>query len=249
MNRAARLMVTAALAAVFAIESLAEPRKTRDRKKEGWTRNVEAGVHLTEGNRDASNARMQVSARGRGATWQSDIKLKAEIGRADGKQTRERYTAEASRRREFSERWYVSYRADALNDRLAKIDYRVVGSSALGWFALKDDRQELCLEAGPAGVAERKAGESAEAYPALRIAETYEARLTSVSRLLQGVEYLPELGNDPENYLIRSHVELRSALDQQLSLHVRLESDYANRPAKNKEKRDTVFSVSLSYSF
>ncbi|MCS6770773.1 MAG: DUF481 domain-containing protein [Kiritimatiellae bacterium] len=243
-----RVLAAATLVWAAAEGADGKARPPKGRGGEGWKRQVQAGVNVTEGNRDSSLARAQFGGRGRGEGWDTELNLKAEIGRADGVQNRERVAAEAAHRRGLTDRAYMAYRLDATYDAIAELDYRIIGSLSLGWYAIRDDQQEFRLEVGPAGVVERKEGVESS-RPAIRIAEAYEARITKVSRMVQGVEYVPELDADPNDYLLRAHVELRSDLDVQLSLHVRLEADYDNNPAEGKDKQDTVFSVSFGYSF
>ncbi len=241
-----RIVLAVCLAAFCAEATLAQSRARR--KREGWTRRVQAGAYVTEGNRDSTQTRVQISAKGRGEEWESEFKLRGEVGQLNGSRNRERVAAEFMHRTDWSPRAYLAYRFEFLYDGLAELDYRFVASPSFGWYALREERQELRLEAGPAGVFERKAGEQ-EAYPALRLAQYYEARVTSVSRLLQGFEYLPEIRTGSGAYLAKAFVELRADLDAQLALHVRLEGDYDNRPAEGKEKQDTTFSASISYAF
>lgn len=241
-----RLILTAAIALACAETSDAQRRARR--ATEGWTRQVQFGVNVTEGNRDASQTRAQIGAKGRGKDWESELKLRGEIGELNGQRNRERIGAEFEHRKTLSTRAYLSYRVDFLYDAIADLDYRVVASPSFGWYALREDRQELRLEAGPAGIIERKGNEQ-EAYPALRLAQYYEARVTSVSRLLQGIEYLPEIRADTDQYLIKAFIELRADLDMQLALHVCLEGDFDSSPAENKTKQETTFTAAMSYKF
>ncbi len=243
---ARRLIALLLLALVCA--QLADAQSRTRRKKEGWTRQVQAGVYVAEGNRDSTQTRAQISAKGVGADWESEFKLRGEIGQLNGTRNRERISAEFEHRKELSPRSYLSYRLEFLYDGIADLDYRVIASPSFGWYALREERQELRLEAGPAGVFEKK-GDEQEAYPALRLAQYYEARVTSISRLLQGVEYIPEIRIDAGDYLIKAFVELRADLDAQLALHVRLEGDFDSSPAEGKEKQDTAFTASISYKF
>ena len=142
----------------------------------------------------------------------------------------------------------MAYRVEVLYDGIADLDYRVLLAPSFGLTALADAAQELRLEIGPAGVIEKKGGER-EAYPALRVAEYYECRLTAVSQVKQGVEYIPELRDGLESYLTKAFLELVLEMDEQLSVRLRLESDYDSHPAEGKEKQDTTFSVGLGYTF
>jgi putative salt-induced outer membrane protein YdiY len=241
-----RLALCMCVAWLCAEGAYAQSRARRTR--EGWTRQAQIGAHVTEGNRDSAQTRAQVGAKGRGENWESEFKVRGEIGELNRTRNRERVAAEFLHRADLSPRAYLAYRFEFLYDGIADLDYRLVASPSIGWFIVREERQELRLEVGPAGVLERKGGDR-EAYPALRLAQYYEARVTAVSRLLQGVEYLPEIRAESGAYLAKAFVELRADLDKQIALHLRLEGDYDNRPAEGKQKQDTTFSASISYTF
>ena len=225
----------------------AAPARTKA-KAEGWKRQVQAGINVTEGNTDATHTRAQLGAKGRGEGWEGEVKLRGEIGDVDGTRNRERVLAEMRYQDEWTPRAYLVYRMDFLYDAIADIDYRVVASPSFGYYLIRDPAQSLRGEAGPAAVLEDKGGER-EAYPALRLAEFYEGRVTANARILQGIEYLPELRTGDGTYLLNGFVELKADLDAQLTLHVRLESKYDSDPADGKEKQDTTFSTSIGYTF
>lgn len=217
--------------------------------KGAWTRKVEAGVNLTEGNKDSVQARAQIEVKNKRDKNETLLKLRGEIGETDSERTRERVNAEAAHRRELSLRSYVSLRAEFLYDGIAELDYRVVASPSFGYFLIRDEAQEFRAETGPAGVWEKKAG-ARDAYPALRVAEYYECKLTAVSQLKQGIEFVPELKDEDDGrYLTKAFLELKMDMDEQVSVKLRLESDYDSRPAEGKNKQDTSFSVTLAYAF
>ncbi|HMP75314.1 MAG TPA: DUF481 domain-containing protein [Kiritimatiellia bacterium] len=218
------------------------------KKKSGWTRNARVGINVTEGNKDSTQTRVQLGANGRGDGWESELNLRGEVGEVDSTKNRERISADALYRHDLNPKTYMAYRLEFLYDGIANLDYRVVASPSLGYFVMREEAQQLRTEIGPAAVVEKKDGER-EAFPALRLAEYYEGRITPVSRLLQGIEYLPELRAGDGHYLINAFLELRADLDAQLALHVRLEGLYDSQPADGKEKQDTTFSTALSYKF
>lgn len=241
--------VLAALLAVSLSGPGYEVYAARAKKPKGaWTRKVEAGVNLTEGNKDSVQTRAQIEVKNKREKTETQFKLRGEIGETDKERTRERVSAELSHRRELGLRSYLSLGAEFLYDGIAELDYRVVVSPAYGYYLLRDDAQELRAEIGPAGVWEKK-GDERDAYPALRLAEFYECKLTAVSQFKQGIEFIPELQEENGKYLTKAFLELKMNLDEQVSVKLRLESDYDSRPAEGKDKQDTTFSVTLAYTF
>jgi putative salt-induced outer membrane protein YdiY len=226
----------------------ASDARAASKEKSGWNRHVRVGLNVTEGNKDSTQTRVDVGAKGAGEGWAGELNLQGEVGEVDSEKNRERISADASVRSDLSPKAYLSGRLEFLYDGIANLDYRVIASPSVGYYVLRGQPQWLRVEIGPAAVVEKKDGER-EVYPALRAAQYYEGRLTAVSRLLQGVEYLPELRVNDGKYLLKAFLELRAELDAQFTLHVRLESAYDSQPAEDKEEQDTTFSTSISYTF
>lgn len=224
------------------------PSVASDGPSMGWQRNVEAGVFLTEGNRDSVQTRAKIGASGKSSRRTAEFSLRGEIGETDGRRNRERVGARYEDRFDAAPRWYIGFTADFLYDGVADLDYRVMIGPAVGVYLLRAPRQQLRAEAGPAYVIEMKGGDREE-HPALRLAQVYEARVTKNARVAQGIEYVPELTAGNGTYLMKAHVELKADLDDQLGLTLRLEGDHDSRPAEGKEKRDASFSVALRYEF
>ena len=212
-----------------------------------WKRRVEAGFHVTEGNKDVSRQRLEAALEGRGTNWQTEVRVEGVVGEADGEKDQEKVNARLQVQRDISRRLYGSFTVDYAYDGIADLEYRVVASPGLGWHVLRDEAQHLRAEAGPAYIVEKK-GEVRDEYPALRLAESYECRVTRNSRLKQAVEYLPDL-KEGRRYLLNARLELESDLDENLALGVKLEGAYDSRPAEDKEKQDTTFSTSLKFRF
>lgn len=215
--------------------------------REGWTRRLEAGLNVTEGNSKTSRQRVEVGAEKKGGTWQGDLRAESVVGDADGEKNEEKINAGTAWRRDLGPRWYGAAAADFQYDGIADLDYRVVLGPAAGVHAVRGEGQDLRIEAGPSYVIERKA-DAADEFPALRVAEFYEGRVTRSSRLKQGVEYLPDLRN-ASKYLLQARLELESDLDESLALGVRLQGQFDSEPAEGKKKQDTTFSTSLKFRF
>lgn len=248
MSRSVRFLQLLIFALCVALSTDAMGAPKAKKKKGAWTRKIEAGVNLTEGNKDSIQTRAQIEVKNKREKNETVLKLRGEIGETDSERTRERVRAEASHLRELNFRSYLSLNGEFLYDGIAELDYRVVLSPAYGYFLIRETAQELRAEIGPAGVWEKKAGER-DAYPALRLAEYYECKLTAVSQLKQGIEWVPELQEENGTYLLKAFLELKMDMDEQVSVKLRLESDHDSRPAEGKDKQDTSFGVTLAYSF
>jgi len=212
-----------------------------------WTRRVEAGLNVTEGNKDTSRQRVEAALEGKGTNWQTEVKVEGVVGSSDGEQDQEKVNARLHTQRDLGSHWYGSFTVDYAYDGIADLDYRVVVSPGVGRHLVRDDVQQLRAEAGPAYIVEKK-GRERDEYPALRLAEFYEGRVARSARLKQAIEYLPDL-QEGTRYLLNARLELESDLDENLALGVKLEGRYDSRPAEDKEKQDTTFSTSLKFRF
>jgi hypothetical protein len=157
-----------------------------------WTRRVEAGLHVTEGNKDVSRQRVEAALEGRGTNWQTEAKVEGVVGSSDGEQDQEKVNARLHTQRDLSRRLYASFTVDYAYDGIADLDYRVVVSPGVGWHVLRDEVQQLRAEAGPAYIVEKK-GRERDDYPALRLAEFYEGKRGPQRAPEAGIEYLPDL--------------------------------------------------------
>jgi putative salt-induced outer membrane protein YdiY len=147
----------------------------------------------------------------------------------------------------FSEKLYGYGRVEGLYDEIAEIDYRVPLSVGVGYYFIKDERTLLSAEIGPGYIFEKVAGDASD-YATLRIAQRWEYKLSKTARLIEGVEFLPEV-TDWNNYIINGMVGLEADITKKMAVRLVLQDTFDNVPAPGKEKNDLKLTAGLQYKF
>lgn len=174
-------------------------------------------------------------------------------GEAAGDKNVENAKAVAALRRMINDPLYGYVKADALNDDIAGIDYRITVGPGLGTYLVKNDQRELGLEAGATWVKEKTTSEEVhmhedgvtevhtttteDDYFALRVADTFKQTLSPTSRAWQTAEWLPEF-SDFSNYLLNAEVGIEADITAGISLRVLAKDTYDSEPAAGREKND-----------
>ncbi len=224
-----------AATAVFADEAAEE---------QGWEHTIALGFTLTDGNTETTLGN---------ATWLStweqedrELRLSAEgaYGETEDQTTTENAKAEIGYRRTFSEWWYGLGSVLYSYDSIADVDYRVIASPGIGWYALKNDKVTLGLEVGPAYISEKVGGITRD-YVAIRFAERYERQLSETAKIWQYAEYIPK-ADDWESNLILAELGVEAALNAHMNLRFVIKDTYDSEPAEDKEENDLTVIAALS---
>ncbi|NLG34548.1 MAG: DUF481 domain-containing protein [Lentisphaerae bacterium] len=236
----------AALVLGLAVSASAAEKKTKAVKAEepaqkAWTTALNLGLTLTDGNSEtlAVNGSLVTEGEREGL---GSLLAGAEVNygenTVDGVEetTVENAKAYVNVKKTLSPRTFVSLDSSVLYDDVAAIDYRALLGPGLGFYALKNDKHELSLEAGPSYVW-GKIGGLKEDYLALRFAERFTCQMLPNAKLVQSLEYVPE-AEDFDNYRITAEAGVEAAMSDRLSLRVVLQDQYVNLPAEGKERND-----------
>ena len=251
------LLIAAALA-LAASAAAAEKKAGKDEAgaeaPAGLATALNAGLTLTDGNSETLAANVGLKTEGAqeglgsvlaGAEFnygESTVRTKT-VDEAGGEtvaetdeKTVENAKLFANVKKTLSPRTFLSLDGTALYDDVADVDYRATLGPGLGFYAVKNDKRELSLEAGPSYVWEEVGG-ARDDYLALRFAERYVCQALPNAKLVQSLEYLPE-AEDFDNYLLVGEIGVEAAMSDRLSLRVVLQSKYDNTPAEGKERND-----------
>lgn len=149
----------------------------------------------------------------------------------------------------FTSKFYAGLRLDGQYDGIAGIDYRFKVTPLVGYYLIKDDKMTLSVEAGPSGVAEHLQGESATTYMAARFAQGFTYKLTSTTKVWEGISYIPQISEWTQNYLLNFEVGIDAAITKSWSLRVVFQDMYASQPAAGKKDNDMRLLAGASYKF
>lgn len=258
-------------ALALAVMAVASPVQAQDAKAEdkGWESTAGAGVSLSRGN--TKNFLATISADSQRKWSKDEVLLGAKAGYgktstpAPGPGQNETRTegyikGNSQFNHLFSERAYGALRADALNDGIADIAYRISIAPLAGYYFIKSATTTLSGDVGPAWVVERlgpapddvlpaRDGEQgARGYLALRVGERFEHKFAGGARLLQTADLTPEVENW-ENYVLNFGVSLSAPLTKALSMTVAADDTYDHQPAPGRLKNDFKLTAGLAYKF
>ena len=248
------LMALTALALAVsapAAEKKAKKADADEAKKEGFATALNAGLTLTDGNSETLSANASLVTEGEKEGLGSVLAgVEGNYGEntEDGEDTTTVNNAKAyvNAKKTLSPMTYAYLAGDAMFDDIAEIDYRATVGPGLGFYALKNDKRTLSLEAGPSYVWE-KVGEVRDDYLALRFAQRYTCAISQTAQLVQTLEYVPE-ASDFDNYLLTGEVGVEAAINDHLSLRVVLQDRYDSTPAAGKEHNDLTLIAGLGFS-
>ncbi len=158
------------------------------------------------------------------------------------------YGAFSQYNRLISERWYFMGRADARQDRVANIDYRVQLNPGVGYYAIKKEKTVLGFEFGPGVVFESLEGRPATEYLTLRLAQRLTHEFNERVRLVQDFEILPQVDRFT-NYVINAQATIEADLTSKLSTRLTIQDNFRNEPAPGRRQNDVRILAGLSYKF
>ncbi len=223
-----------------------EPEK--EKKKSLWKRSAGLGFTMTQGNVDSVLGTASLRADRKDKKHELNLGADFTYGEVDDQKQTETYRGFSQYNYLFEERFYGGVKADAFKDAIAEIDYRFTLAPLLGYYFIKNDTSTLAGEAGPAFIYERQ-GDNSTGYMTLRLAERFEHQFNERVRLWQSVEYLPQVDDYTENFLINAEVGIEASLTDRLSLRTFAQYFYDNQPAPGRKEGDLRWVNALNVSF
>ena len=248
-----KLAVVSAIAAISVIsaytafgEEVAEPKATDV--------SVTLGGTLNDGNTESTDFNAAIDVEGAISTVGTfkagaaanfaKSTTKSTSTDADGNSVTEKNTEttaenyEAKGRVDFNVSDPISAYFDAsyLRDEIADIDYRITAGPGLSYNFLKDDVNEVRLDAGISPMWERTSGDS-EFYTMGRAAEYASHAFANGAKVWESVEFLQAF-EDGDKYLVNAEVGVESPLSDRLSLRLVAQDKYNSLPADGNEKND-----------
>jgi len=212
-----------------------------------WTGSAGAGLTLTRGNSETVVFNASIGAEKK---WdKNEVSLGADgaYGEQDDVKNIETAHAFGQYNRLFTERFFGLFRADALHDSIADVEYRVTLSPGIGYYFIKNKTTYLRGEIGPGVVFEKQGGETST-YMTIRLAERFEHQLSKTAKLWQSVEILPEVG-EWENYIVNAELGIDVAINTKWSLRAYIQDTYDNQPAPDRKHNDVKLVAGVAYKF
>ncbi len=212
-----------------------------------WKSSAAAGITLTSGNSDTLLLNANFNTEKKWDQNELSFGVDGTYGEQDGDKNVEVLRGFGQYNRLFTERFYGLFRADAVHDAVADVEYRVTVSAGLGYYFIKNEKTFLRGEFGPGVVFEKQGGETST-YMTLRAGERFEHQLSKTAKLWQSVEILPEVG-DWNNYVINAELGVDVSINTRWSLRTFVQDTYDNEPAPGRKRNDVKLVAGVAYKF
>jgi putative salt-induced outer membrane protein YdiY len=147
----------------------------------------------------------------------------------------------------FSDRIYGYLSLDLLYDEFRDIDLRMVASVGVGWDVVREDHLTLQAEAGVAYVSENFDTAPDDDHFALRAAGKLVWKISDAFSVRDQVVYLPSM--EENQYILRNEFAVTSALGSGWSLNLSNVFDFQSDPPAGVDRSDTIWMLSLQYTF
>jgi len=220
----------------------------------GWKTTAGANVSINRGNSDTLLAganiltlkkwdRNELSA-GADAVYGNNRDLTT----GDRVTTAQNYGAYLQYNRLVTDRWYFLGRADARQDRVADIKYRISLSPGVGYYFVKNEKTTLSGEVGPGLVFEQFENGPSAKYFTLRAGEKFTHKFNDKVRLIQEADITPKV-DDFENYVFNFSATLEADLTEKLAVRLTLQDTYRSEPAPGRKENDLRVMAGVAYKF
>ena len=210
-----------------------------------WRLDLNTGFSYTSGNADTLGLSIGLDAERRWQGWQLIGKGNYDYTEADNLTTSNALRLGLQLNRDLTDRWYVGLANTFTYDELAALDYRYQPSLALGYRLWKSERGELTVEAGPGYTWERQGG-VVDDYATIRFAERFRFTLSENARILQSLEYLPQI-DDFGRYLLVAEAALTTRIVGNLWWRTAVRNIYNSEPPIGLKQNDLQLVTGLTW--
>jgi putative salt-induced outer membrane protein YdiY len=162
--------------------------------------------------------------------------------------TAQNYGAFLQYNRLVSDRWYFLGRADARQDRVADIKYRLSLSPGVGYYFIKNDKTTLSAEVGPGLVFEQFDGGPSTKYFTVRAGQKFTHKFNDKVRFVQEADITPKV-DEFENYVFNFAATIEADLTEKLAVRLTLQDTYRSEPAPGRKENDLRIMAGVAYKF
>jgi hypothetical protein len=150
---------------------------------------------------------------------------------------------------DLSDRIFLWTTHDFEYDEIDQLSLRYAGRGGPGYRIFDTTDYKLQVETGLGYVYERFFGDESDAFVAMAFGAEGSARVFSGWLLHGRVEYLPDVGDWADNYLIRGEVSLSAPLTTHLAFKWSVVDTYDNTPAPDIERNELKTLATLTWRF
>ncbi len=215
----------------------------------GWSGEAEAGAALSTGNSDDRTLSLRVDLLKETVKWRHEVTAGADLQRADGQNSKERFEAAYEANYFISHRFYAAGEFGWERDTFAGYRHRLTETVGAGYVVLDGDGTRLSVEGGPGArhtFIVDTPGEAGEQHEfVFRAAADFTQELSSNAKFAQGVKTL--IG--AKNTTVEATSSLTARINALFSARVAFTLRHETDPPDDRKATDTLSRATLVYSF
>jgi putative salt-induced outer membrane protein len=216
---------------------------------EGWEGSLNLGVTATTGNSRATTGNASIETKLTRPESITQLGAFATYGQSEGQTTADKSNAFDHNNYLITERLSAYLNLEWERDRVADLVWRINAGPGLGYYLIKTPNASLISELGVSYVREKFENVKFDDYYALRIAEHGEWKITETAKLWEKAEYLPDVSDFKNKFLLKGEAGVEAAITIKTSLRFLVQDTYNSTPAPGRNKNDATYIASVGYKF
>ena len=150
---------------------------------------------------------------------------------------------------DLSDRTFAFGQVSAEYDEIQNLSLRTDPAVGIGYRFIKREKLMLSGRGGPGYVYQRYFGGGTENYFTILFGADLEAHLPHGSKFKLSVEYLPEVDDLQNNYLIRTFADWTRPIIGWLDFKIAAINIYNNQPEEDTERNSFTMTAGISFRF
>lgn len=226
-----------------------ESPETDTQQKKSWSGNVDAGLTIQRGNKDALTTSVKTSfawERRRDSIFLNTLVL---YGITNGTKSADEQKGIVKYERTHGDRMYSFHQQSVEHDEVERLNLRSITSSGFGYRFIKRENLKYRSEIGPSFMYENFKDGSIQTTSGLRIGSYLDWQIHELTSLYAKVDFLPAV----EKYLkwrAESDIGLRQRLNKHLSWNISWINQYNSDPGVEGIRRnDATILSTIGYNF
>lgn len=215
----------------------------------GWAGDAEAGAALSTGNSDDQTVSLRVGLVKETVKWRHEVTAGADLQRADGENSKERFEVGYEANYFISPRLYAAGEVNWERDMFAGYRHRLTETVGAGYVVLDNDGQRLSVDGGPGArhtfLVDTPGEPSAQHEFVFRAAADFTQDLSDSAKFAQAVNILA----GAKNTTVEATSSLTARINALFSARVAFTLRHETDPPDDRKATDTLSRATLVYTF
>jgi putative salt-induced outer membrane protein YdiY len=223
--------------------------ETDTQQKKSWSGNIDAGLTIQRGNRDALTTSVKTSfvwERRKDSVFFNTLVL---YGITNDVKSADEQKGTVKYERTHGDRMYSFHQQSVEHDEVERLNLRSITSSGFGYRFTKRENLKYRSEIGPSFIYENFKDGSIQTTPGLKIGNYLDWQIHELTSLYAKVDFLPAV----EKYLkwrAESDIGLRQRLNKHLSWNISWINQYTSDPGvEGISRNDAIILSTIGYNF